>query len=53
MMIIFIEFQAVLRIGETMTVSDLVFKLINDFLNDVISPWKLSIPKVCPNEVHF
>ncbi len=52
-MVILMEFQAVLSIAETMTISNLVFELINDSLNDVISPWKLSIPKVCPDEVHL
>jgi len=42
-----------LRIGETMTVSNLVFKLINNSLDDVISPWKLRMLKVCPDKVHF
>lgn len=40
-------------ISKTMTISDLVFELINDSLNDVVSPWKSSIPKVYPDEVHF
>jgi len=41
------------RIGETMTVSNLMFKLINDSLNDIVSPWKSRIMKMCPDEVHF
>jgi len=42
-----------LRVGKTVTIGDLVFKLINNSLNDVVSPWQLRISKVCPDEVHF
>lgn len=40
-------------IGKTMTVSNLVFELFNNSFDDVISPWKLRILKVRPNEVHL
>ena len=40
-------------ISKTMTISNLVFELINDSLNHIVSSWKLRMLKVCPDEVHF
>ena len=41
------------RIGEAMTISNLMFELVNDSLNDIVSPRKLRIMKTCLDEVHL
>ena len=39
----FYAIPSCLRISETMTIGDLMFKFIGDSLNDVIGSWKLRI----------
>jgi len=40
-------------ISKTMTISNLVFELIDNSLDDIVSPWKSRMLKVCPDELHF